>query len=446
MPRGLDWPALEQKLLAVLERGPSTAPELQEALGISQPSFSRLVDRAGASIVAFGRARLRQYGLACTLGPLVGPTALFRIDEDGEVEEIGQLVPIAPDRLVADGPRIRPEVGRDLPWFLRDLRPSGFMASLVPGVALHGLPPDLGRWDAARLVAYAARLGWNLPGAHIIGETAVRDWVERRAAPPDRIDGEVAAEYARRARVVGAPGDPGAWVSGDHPKFLATRTGPDGPRPVIVKFSPPRRDRSSRRVADLLVAEHLALRSLADAGHLAAPSTLIEADERVFLEVERWDRTRSGGRRATVSLAHVADRFTSPARSRWSAATARLLSDDLIDEALHHQVRFREQFAEFVACPTVALGDLALQLADLRLVGAAPAYGVAPRSLAPVGGIVPAAMPHLMPPPAANRDVAHAAQEVALTFWTAVRDDERISDDLRLLARQRRAQLAQLRA
>ena len=90
---------------------------------------------------------------------------------------------------------------------------------------------------------------------------------------------------------------PGSSAGGEQPKFCTIHSG----RHVLVKFSPASDSAVSQRMRDLLVCEHLALQTLAQAGRPAATTQIFLAAGRVFLESERFDRTPQG-RIAMVSL------------------------------------------------------------------------------------------------------------------------------------------------
>jgi hypothetical protein len=72
-------------------------------------------------------------------------------------------------------------------------------------------------------------------------------------------------------------------------------------------------------VADLLVAEHLALELLAAHGYAAARSAIVTGGERVFLEVERFDRVGAHGRVGYVSL-RALDADFGAAPTSWSGS------------------------------------------------------------------------------------------------------------------------------
>src|SRR5690606_19669926 len=105
---------------------------------------------------------------------------------------------------------------------------------------------------------------------------------------------------------------------------------------------------TSRRYADLLVAEHIAHVTLARHGHDAAVSRLLQGESRLFLEVERFDRTPEGGRRGTLSLLSLDAQFIGKMRS-WTESAALLAKAGHLEETLVERIRFREWFGHLIA-------------------------------------------------------------------------------------------------
>lgn len=453
MPKSLDWTQLEGALLRILEGGPQVAPDLQERLGISQPSLSRLIKRLPRRVVAFGRARLRRYGVRRPLGSLTTPLPGYEVRPDGSIVEAFVIDAIAPSGFVVEWTKGPAHIYEDLPWFLQELRPAGFLGRLVPrSLPVDWLPDDIRRWTAVHVIEYAVRYGWNLPGAFLLGETVVQRRGDYLVDPPDRVDADRRAEmYAERAAAALQAGDAGSAAAGEQPKFLATVAENGQLTPVIVKFSPPCDHPANQRIADLLVAEHLALETLREAGHNAARSRIFEAANRVFLEVERFDRTPEGGRRSIATLQYVDAAFVSETfrgangRGPSAASTGRLHAQSLIDAATHREARFREQFGEWIANPDQPFDNLAFELDGLDLERLTPAYDVNPAAYAPVRGEIPTIEPATRIALPSNADVAAEAHAAAMTFWQAVEADPRISAHFRRLADPRIARLARIK-
>src|SRR3979490_122042 len=105
--------------------------------------------------------------------------------------------------------------------------------------------------------------------------------------------------------IAGTP--PGSSAGGEHPKFTAEIGDRNNVRHVLVKFSPMRTDRVSQRWSDLLVAEHIAGKSLGLVGGPTNATELLVRGNRMFLEVDRFDRSGIRGRIGIASLAAIAD-------------------------------------------------------------------------------------------------------------------------------------------
>ncbi|MEX1117156.1 MAG: HipA domain-containing protein [Terrimicrobiaceae bacterium] len=116
----------------------------------------------------------------------------------------------------------------------------------------------------------------------------------------------------------------GASAGGEQPKFLADTTHPDKIRHVMVKFSPPMSESIGRRWADLLYAEHIASSVLAQNGFAVAKSEVLDAGERRFLEMERFDRLSGGGRMPVISLRAISAALLDGIGSSWPDVANRL--------------------------------------------------------------------------------------------------------------------------
>ena len=84
-------------LRTALRSGPLDAPNLCKTLGISQPTFSRLIKQADSGIVRYGKARASRYGLLRTVRGLGTTLPLFRIGLDGASAPYGSLTALHGD-------------------------------------------------------------------------------------------------------------------------------------------------------------------------------------------------------------------------------------------------------------------------------------------------------------------------------------------------------------
>jgi len=175
-------------LVAELRRTPlAGAASLIQALGLgSQPTFSRLVAKAGDRVVAIGSARARRYAAARDVRDLGRAVPLFRVDEAGRLGRIASLHPIEPAGVVIDGERAGAFEG--LPGFLADLRPAGFLGAAFAGrVADLGLAGDPREWSDDETLLALATAGEDLPGDLVVGDESARRYYAWRAADLEAI-------------------------------------------------------------------------------------------------------------------------------------------------------------------------------------------------------------------------------------------------------------------
>jgi hypothetical protein len=429
-----DPDALGRRLISELTLArQSTAPELQRRLGISQATFSRLVDKVGDRLLFAGNARARRYAARRSVEDLGERIPVYAVDEHARARHVLTLHPILPDAFYVEAttPDFVSAFHADLPYFLNDLRPTGFLGRLVP--AQHPeleLPGDVRVWSGTQTLRYLGRFGWNLPGNLIVGDEAFRLYVAHAAAPPDLVEPRRRGpRYVAFAEGVLATA-PGSSAGGEQPKFLVSRR---GSVPLIVKFSPPTKTAIGRRQADLLVAEHVAHRTLTKHGRKAARSAVLVAGGRTFLEVERFDRTPSGGRVGVISLWSVDAEFVGKLRS-WTDSVASLVERDVVPEALLERVQWLELFGKLIGNTDMHPGNLAFFTAGERIVELAPAYDMLPTRYTGQAGNLFTRKLELDPPIPADSGVWESASRAAIDFWRTLAAERSVSPEFKRLA------------
>jgi hypothetical protein len=428
---------LQQRLLA----GPATAQELGQLLGISQPSVSRLLRQYRAELAVIGAARSTRYALRKPLRDLPADMPVQRIDRSGRASLIGVLNSVHGGLLYEDVEQRSTELYDGLPWFLADMRPQGFLgrgfSRRYPEL---GLPTRITDWTDEHVLYALARRSEDEVGNLLVGEESFARW---HAAPPlsTVIADQRAQTYPQLAERALVQELAGSSAGGEHPKFAAlivpagsdTAPSPDDGMHVLVKFSEPLDTGSGERWGDLLRAEHLALDCLREAGLPAAHSRLIAAGNRVFLEVERFDRIGARGRAGLMSLGTVDDQFVGR-RRRWHDTALELQRQALLSDQDVDRIGWLEAFGACIANSDMHFGNLSLLYEGRMPLRLAPAYDMLPMAYAPQRGEV--RTPDFRPasPPLRALEAARAALQAARIFWQRLEQDENISAAFRSIA------------
>ncbi|MFH1434952.1 MAG: type II toxin-antitoxin system HipA family toxin YjjJ [Pseudomonadota bacterium] len=443
MAKRLDYSKLGQELMRVLAlEGPTAAGEASRRLGISQPAFSRLAARNRGDLLFTGRARSTRYAARRTIPSVGRSVPIYEIDEAGKARRLATLQAIQPRGFFVETTAgdMRGGFYDDLPYFLDDLRPAGFLGRLIP--LRHpdlGLGQDIRQWTADHCLIYLTRFGWSLSGNLVLGEEAFRLYLSNTRTPPDLVEaGQRRTRYPAMVGDLLSAGAVGSSAAGEQPKFLVARA--PGPVAVLVKFSPPLRDETGRRLADLLVCEHIAHNTLRDHDRPTAKSEILPADDRIFLEVQRFDRLEGGGRRGLLSLAALEAEFVGAAGS-WSGAAAALLAAGHVDETAFRHVQWIECFGRLIANTDMHPRNFSFYARGTRILGPAPVYDMLPMMYAPHQG-------HLMdqrfrPPIPGPADAAiwDEACRAARDFWSAVASHPLVSKGFQKIARSNAVEL-----
>lgn len=435
-------PDLSATILQALRRqgGALSSAELQTALGVSQPTVSRALApliQAG-EVQKVGAARKQRYVLPRTVRDVGRNVPVMRIDAQGQPSPFGHMVPLASGAVWVDEEDGLSKRFDGLPWFLDDMRPQGFMgrtfATTHPELQLGNDPRFWSNDDVLRALALC---GDDLPGNLVVGEAA---FARFHSLPQRASRAASTADYPALADAAMQGSMGGSSAGGEQPKFC-TIVGGEGPRHVLVKFSPAGDAPTDQRTRDLLVCEHLALQTLASAGIAAAASRISTGVGRVFLEVERFDRTpinaanpQGLGRIGMVSLM-VYDAEYVGAMDNWAATANRMQARRLLRPADARTLRLLEAYGALIANTDRHYGNISLLLDDDDWA-LAPAYDMLPMLYAPVGGeLVPrnfADRP--LQPTAATLPEWPQALALARSFWAAASADVRISTGFRQIA------------
>ena len=439
-----DASLLPNTLTAALraQGGHATDAELQARLGLNLPTLaSALTPLVEAGQVrCINTAQGLRYLLLRHIAEVGSDIPVMRISAQGHATPFATLYPLQGGGIWVDEADGVSQLHASLPWFLNDMRPQGFMG-LTFAIAHPELQlgADPRHWNDDDVLKALALSGDDLPGNLVVGRAAFaryRSLPARSSRAISPLDYPALAARAMQGTL------PGSSAGGEQPKFCTRLKG----TAVIVKFSPAGSSAVDQRTRDLLVCEHLALQTLAQAGMPAAKTRIHFGEGRAFLEAERFDRTpestgpgeagaeRVGGRLGMVSLL-VYDSEYVGTMDNWAATANRMVSRQLLTPTDAAHLRFLEAYGVLIANTDRHYGNISLLLKDddWQL---SPTYDMLPMLFAPVNGeLVPrdfASRP-LRPTAATLAEWAHA-KDLACTFWRTAAADERISTGFRALA------------
>ncbi len=456
MPLRLDITALTEMALRHLRlEGPSSAKELRRILEISQASFSRIISQAENPIVSIGKGRATLYAAPRTIRGVSAPIPLYEIRPQGEpAHQIQWLHPIFPSGFIVEslpdhdeqGASIPVEIYDDLPWYLHPLRPSGFLGRLIPPQhPEQNFPEHIHLWSTDDTLRYATHFGSNLPGAFILGEDAYAFYIQNTAEASEKVPiGNREDIYAERANAAMTQGTPGSSAAGEQPKFLATVVDGNKEVPVLVKFSPPLDSPVNKRVADLLISESLALDTLRQHGMDSVRTKILHAANRVFLEVERFDRDGPLHRRGQIALEAIDAEYAGALHTSWSSSAAQLTKIKIITSEDHKKIQWLEYFGQLIANSDMHFGNLTFYLDGTTLKGLAPTYDMLPMLYHPQQGeLIPRDFSPPIPTPT-QAAFADAVIKAAIAFWQAVAKDKRITPKFRAIAKENKEKMREL--
>jgi hypothetical protein len=373
-------------LRILLASGPQSAQQLIEKMGISQPTLSRALSRLGDEVVRLGAARSMQYTLRDTVRG-VADIPVYRVNAEGQIRGFGTLVSVRPQGFVmrqADGVTLHSD---GLPWWLFDMRPQGFLgrAYAARHAAALGLPTQLSDWGDDHVLRALLAHGHDVVGNLLLGDLA-RDRFLSTLLPVPVAEAQKAEVYRQLALDAASGEVAGSSAGGEQPKFAVYAATSAGPRHLLVKFSETEDSPVSERWRDLLLAEHLALATLRAAGIPAAQTYVFDHGGQRFLEVERFDRVDSLGRRALHSLTALDAEFVGAGTGGWPMIARRLADAGQIDPQAAEGAAMLWAFGTLIGNTDMHNGNVSFIAEHGRPYAIAPAYDMTTMAFAPRSG------------------------------------------------------------
>jgi hypothetical protein len=425
------------ELVAHLARGVAAGAELQKQLGVSQATLSRAIKTLGEGIVRIGSGRAARYGLRREFPDIGSSWPVFEIGRRGEPLPYGRLHSLAREQYWFAAARVEnSHISDGLPFFLQDSWPQGFIGRTVPKRFPElGLPARISDWNDKDVLTLLTQRGDDSIGNLLIGDGSLQKYLKQFQLPPANVEpDDRPTQYPLLAdtAIAGAPA--GSSAGGEHPKFTTVVNGKDGVRHVLVKFSPARSDRAAQRWFDLLVAEHVASKALGTIGVSASATDLIVARDRMFLEVERFDRVGDRGRIGIVSLAAISDHYIGR-RDNWTSAGESLAAIGKMSADDVDAIRRAATFGQLIGNTDMHFGNLSLYSASGAAFPLAPLYDMLPMMYAPMAGdALPDREFDVPMPSASNLAIWKSIAAAAAIYWRDVAGHERISKDFASIA------------
>lgn len=411
-------------IIDFLRRNPASSTEIADFCGCDRSTVTRQLKLLETKLVATGRARSTRYYM---LRGVDSETALYRVSEAGKAEHFGTMVAVMPHGYVVKTHNDADErYYDDLPWWLQDLRPQGFLGrNLAKTLFNKGIvgTEDIDYWkdqDIFRALLYAKG---DSPGNLLIGAFSYQQWLQHEPFAVLEADFVKIATDAMAGEVVGSS------AGGEQPKFCAFVDG----KHRLVKFTEPVANANSQRWADLLQAEHLALNTLADSGIAATHSQIFQLEQRTFLNCERFDRIGELGRKGLVSLRMAEMEFVGKP-AEWPLIAQHLLQDKRITTADAETIALIWCFGRLIANTDMHAGNLSFYYAGDGELTLAPVYDMLPMAFAPLRSGAMASRHTLTIIALAQGKHWRQAYDMADKFWAQLLTNADISAEFKDIA------------
>jgi hypothetical protein len=414
-----------------LKRGPSTSKEIQAETGLSQTAVSRQLRERKDRIIKLRRGRSIAYVMTRSAFGVNDKLPLSIVHPNGNSILIALIRPLIHGGFFVEPATEIPSLllgersnglYEDLPYFLYDLRPQGFLGWRIAKEMAAQSPefsPDPRWWNTNQIGRYLISNGDDLPGNLKFGEQALLRLKQKPIPVSDD-------EYPVLADNVMSGVIPASSAGGEQPKFAVFSK--SNRCHVIVKFSPKGENETARRWRDVLLTEYHATAVLHNEGLPAAETRLIENGDRLFLESKRFDRSGEYGRISMVSLQAIDAEYVGFGNN-WHRVIDVLSGKGLVGRQDAHDVKALWCFGKLIHNTDMHLGNLSFAI-DGNLFRLLLAYdmcsmGFAPRS----GGDIPPFNFVPKNPGSFELDVIMSSmKDIARNFWQRVARDERISE------------------
>jgi len=373
-------------LRSKLAFGPKSGTQISKEIGLSQPTVTRALAGMSGEVIKFGQKKASKY-LLRDLSRGFSDISIYEVDLKGRVKEIGVMSPVRAEGYLftkVDGGQ---KYFDGLPWWLFDMRPQGYMGRAFAskhGLEL-GLPDSVNQWSDTNSLHGLLHFGVDVVGNLLLGDKVRNQFIEMKE--PQSIEAHKKAETYSELAIQAANGQSaGSSAGGEQPKFTAYVQTDGGPGHVIVKFSEKTEGPVSQRWRDLLLAEHLALTTLASSGLPSAKSKIVEGHGQRFLELQRFDRMGMHGRSPLVSLTALDAEFVGAGPQIWPVIVRSLVKQGIVSQKALELTELLWAFGQLIGNTDMHNGNLSFLSEENCPFELSPAYDIVPMTFAPTSG------------------------------------------------------------
>ena len=422
--------------------GQCSTSELSGFLGVSISTVSRHLKEliADNKVVRLGQGKNIRYIAIKVIRGITQPIVVRQVDPQANIIIVGNLwVTHNGTILETEDENIEYD---DLPWFFFDLRPQGFIGRMIGRDVSRQLmlSARTDQWDSNDLLRYLVLTPRETSGNFELfyGYKEVKlalGPVDTRQDLLKNYD-----KHVKKSVFVEFEENGGSSAGGEQPKFNS-RICPDGLSKIcIVKYSPllNKGNPTAERVKDLLICEHYALEELRHFNGLSTKTEFFFSNERLYLEIERFDRSIVNGKegqRGMVSLESVIAQFVGYA-GNWAEASDSLYAEGVLNSDDATLLKLWLAYSRFIGNTDTHNGNVSLYINGIIPDGLTPAYDMLPMAYMPSKADLPMPKVKVIRPDLINDDTWQQGRELALKFWNRVLEEQCISTDFKEIANQ----------
>jgi hypothetical protein len=424
-----------QELLDYLHFNIATSAQISKALNLNAMAVSRKLRKLGAQIVKIPNGRSPLYALRKNAFGIDGDIHIWEIDEFGKPTCITTLTPLTTGGFFIENQDLLPKaflglnangLYEDLPYFLWDMAPQGFLGKRIAGI-LHSLdasfPSNPDNWQTEHIGRYLLTNSENAMGNLQFGNNTNLKLRPNLVKTSRQHYPEIANSIIDSEVNISSAG-------GEHQKFTVYCAQEQAH--VLVKFSPKGNSDVAIRWRDILLTEYYANKILNTTGFItAAQSNIIENGDRLFLESVRFDRSGEYGRRSMISLKAIAMEFSNIANN-WLDISQNLLEQKLISSQDEFNMQVLWHFGKLIHNTDMHPGNLSFAIKGEGF-SLLPVYDMCSMGFAPQGNAEVRQFnfnyPNLTN---SNNEILRLAIDIAHNFWHEIYQDDRISVEFRI--------------